>query len=299
MNCCHLLVAARIELVATLFAAWIVGGVVAGEPIQVMTYNIRYQNRSDGEDIWENRSDIVIETIGKSDVVGLQEVLAGQFDQIQQQLPGWQWYGVGRDDGLRAGEMAAVGWNTKKLIALEQGTFWLSDSPYRVGKAAWDAALPRVASWVRLTSRRKSAQGEPTTVLVVNAHFDHRGVQARKQSAALLRKWISQNRGPSSAILIGDLNATVGSPPLDELLLAEAAPFPVLVDAKAHTANPATGPNSTWNGFKQIADGQRIDHILYQGEGIRVVNYTTLDPRTPAGRFASDHLPVLAEIEYN
>ena len=74
----------------------------ADQPLQVLTYNIRYLNRSDGEDIWENRRETVVNTIRQADVAGLQEVLAAQHDYIAEQTPGWQWYGVGRDDGLRA-----------------------------------------------------------------------------------------------------------------------------------------------------------------------------------------------------
>ena len=99
-------------------------------------------------------------------------------------------------------------------------------------------------------------------------------------------------------MLIGDLNARVGSPPLDELLQAEASDHPVLLDARDRAQAPDTGPDSTWNAFREIATGHRIDHILYQGDRIQVLQYLTLDPRTPAGRFASDHLPVMAEITF-
>ncbi len=273
---------------------------LAGDPIRVMSYNIRYLNKSDGEDQWNHRQKTVIDAIKTADVIGLQEVVDAQYQAIAQQTSdsNFKWYGVGRDDGLRAGEMVPIGWNADKLTALEQGVFWLSDQPYQVGVKGWDAALPRVATWVRLAVRQDSKVSKPETLLVVNAHFDHRGHQARRNSAALLRRWISEHRGESPAMLIGDLNARLDSQPLEELLAPSASPQPPLLDTRQHAAQPDNGPNSTWNGFKEIADGQRIDHILHQGDSVQVLSFQTLDPRTSTGRFGSDHLPIVAEIKF-
>lgn len=276
---------------------------LANEPIRVLSYNIRYDNPGDGEDRWENRSETVIATIQDYDLVGLQEVLASQQKDIQQETPQWQWLAVGRDDGMQRGEMVSIGWQTSKLIALEQGTFWLSEQPYRIGKPGWDAALPRIASWVRLVPRDSSASASasdqpPKTLLLINTHFDHRGREARRQSSALLRRWISENRKGSEVLLIGDFNAMLGSPPLEELLNDDVSDAPPLHDARQHSEIADDGPDSTWNAFKEIAPDRRIDHILFQGDQIRIQNFQTLDPRTPAGRFASDHLPIMAEIEF-
>ncbi len=280
----------------------------AEETIRVLTYNIRYDNPGDKEDRWDNRKETVVQTILNADIAGLQEVLAGQQDYIQSQTPGWRWLGVARDDGLRRGEMSSIGWREEKLVAVEQGTFWLSPSPFQIGRAGWDAALPRIASWVRLVPRSAIQSGArrpeadesksgPATLLLINTHFDHRGEEARRQSAALIRKWIAERRGDSQVLLIGDLNARVGSPPLDELLQSDLSEFPALIDARDQSEIADSGPNSTWNGFKDIVVGNRIDHILFQGDRIRIKDYQTLDPRTPHGnRFASDHLPVMAEI---
>jgi endonuclease/exonuclease/phosphatase family metal-dependent hydrolase len=299
-----------IGMIAVLSAVCFEGS--AGEPIRVLTYNIRYQNPGDGQDLWENRRATVLATILECDLVGLQEVLATQQEEIQQSTPEWQWAAVGRDDGLKQGEMTSIGWRTEKLHSVEQGTFWLSDQPYRIGSRGWDAALPRIATWVRLVRRPTSEPGisesedledlesesGPPSLLLVNTHFDHRGAEARRQSAALLRRWIAENRRDSQVLLVGDLNARLGSPPLDELLDAERTLSTPLLDARLHSSKPDPGPDSTWNGFTQIAPGHRIDHILFQGESISIIAYETLDPRTPFGRFASDHLPIRVEIAF-
>lgn len=302
MNAFQWLLGSRILCILPILWAFLLANSIAraSDPIRVMSYNIRYLNQGDGQDQWNNRQQTVIDTIQSADVIGLQEVVDAQYQTITQKTSvlGLEWYAAGRDDGLRAGEMTPIGWKSDKLIALEHGVFWLSDQPYRVGRKGWDAALPRVATWVRLAKRQQPEDANPATLLVVNAHFDHRGQHARRNSAALLRSWIAQRRDDSAAFVIGDLNAMLDSPPLEELLNPSASTHPPMLDARQKSAKPDDGPNSTWNGFSQIVDGRRIDHILYQGDRVQVLSFTTLDPRTQSGRFGSDHLPIVAEFQY-
>jgi endonuclease/exonuclease/phosphatase family metal-dependent hydrolase len=271
---------------------------VAAEPFKVLTYNIRYLNNNDGQDIWEHRKETVVKTILNGDLVGLQEVVAEQYEYVLANTSGFNWYGIGRTDGLSGGEMTPVGWRTERFIAVEQGSFWLSEHPWQIGKAGWDAALPRIASWVRLIDKQSGDAQNPQSVLLINVHLDHRGQVARKRSAAQLRDWIAQHRGNSEVVLIGDFNAKLGSDPLDQLLEASTADTPVLQDSRKLSTQPDPGPDSTWNSFKQIETGNRIDHVLIQSGRLRVEAFETLDPRTPAGRFASDHLPLVATLNF-
>jgi endonuclease/exonuclease/phosphatase family metal-dependent hydrolase len=257
---------------------------------KVLTYNIRYLNNNDGQDIWANRREAVCKVISATDVAGLQEVVAEQYSQIRERTPELEWYGVGRDDGQQQGEMTPIGWRKSRFEAQQRGTFWLSENPEAVGTPGWDAALPRIASWVQLRDRASGAE-----YLFVNTHFDHRGPQARENSGKLLRQWIAEHREGRRAILTGDLNAQVTDLPL-KALLDPSPSSPPLTDARRVAKQADSGPDSTWNGFREIAVGRRIDFILLAGD-FQVAQVTTLDPRTEAGRFASDHLPVLAELK--
>lgn len=259
----------------------------AGDEFSVASYNVRYLNKSDGEDVWGNRKSAVIECVAAQDVIGLQEVVEAQLKDIQNGTPMHQWYGVGRDDGKRAGEMTAIGYRTDKFREHAKGTFWLSSTPSKVSKG-WDAALPRVASWVEL-----ECLDSTTRFILVNTHFDHRGPTARLESAKLLRTWCNEHRTPTKpVILMGDLNASPESPPIKALVdKSEQEP---LRDARAQAAKADTGPAGTWNGFKKI-EQRRIDHIFTLGN-ISVLEFSTLDPRTASDRFASDHLPIRAVV---
>ncbi len=104
----------------------------------------------DGEDVWANRADTVARTIQQADIIGLQEVVLNQLQDLQQNAPGYTWFGVGRDDGKEKGEFCPIAFDTDRFKLVRSGTFWLSPEPDQVGKAGWDAALPRIATWVVL-----------------------------------------------------------------------------------------------------------------------------------------------------
>ena len=111
--------------------------------IVVATYNIRYANPNDGKDVWKNRKSTVAKYLADKDVFGLQEVTETQYDDLKAALPNHATYGVGRDDGESGGEHAPIFYRKDRFESLDQGTFWLSETPKEVGKKGWDAALPR------------------------------------------------------------------------------------------------------------------------------------------------------------
>ena len=59
------------------------------DPLNVMTWNIRYNNPGDGVNAWPNRKDWVAEIIikNKVDIAGFQEVLVGQLEDLKERLP--------------------------------------------------------------------------------------------------------------------------------------------------------------------------------------------------------------------
>jgi endonuclease/exonuclease/phosphatase family metal-dependent hydrolase len=259
----------------------------ANDPIRVMTYNIRYLNESDGQDVWSNRSESVIQTIRTADIVGLQEVVLAQFQAIQAGTPQMEWYGVGRDDGKEGGEMAPLGFSKERFSRVQYGTFWLSDSPETVGKPGWDAALPRTVTWMLLESKADSKQ-----FFVFNTHFDHRGSTAREESGKLLASRVDAVAGDLPCIVMGDFNAGPDSIPMLNVMAGRIVP---LHDCRKTSSEPPKGPTGTWNGFKEIDLATRIDHIL-SNDRVQVLTYEVLDPKTKTGRFASDHLPVVVRL---
>ncbi len=255
------------------------------KPIRVVTYNIRYANPGDGPDFWPNRVDAVVSFLSEQDLAGLQEVTHPQLQDLRSRLTDFDSYGVGRDDGKQGGEHAPIFYRRDRLEEVKRGTFWLSESPEVVGVAGWDAALPRTCTWMILRDKRSGS-----TILAANTHFDHRGEEARRNSAKLIVSRLRQLAGDLPVILLGDFNCQFGSEPY-QALTADG----FLVNARDKSESPPSGPESTWNGFEQIDTRGAIDHILVRGP-VSVLEFGVFDPKTSSGRFASDHLPVRALI---
>lgn len=256
---------------------------MADPTVRVMTWNVRFNNPGDGVNAWPNRAERVGEFIRflSPDVIGFQEALRGQVDDLARMLPGYDWVGVGRDDGADGGEFSPVFFRTDRFSDRGHGTMWLSTTPADTGSVGWDAALPRVATWIRLSDEAGHA------VLVVNTHFDHVGQEARRNSASLIADSVEAWSEGGAALAIGDFNAT-----------PESAPYATLAsrmrDARV-VAGDRHGPDETFFGFA-VADtmGRSIDHIFVSG-GTEVLRTAVLTEQY-RGRYLSDHLPVVADV---
>ncbi len=267
---------------------------VAGD-VRVMAFNIRYGTAQDGPNSWENRRELVLETVKAfgPDVLGTQECLKFQADYLAANLPGYGFVGAGRNDGRDAGEMCAIFYRSDRFEKLDQGHFWLSETPGTVGSRGWDAALPRMATWVRL----RALEDTLGAFVVVNTHFDHAGVKARFVSARLVSTEAWALRGGVPAIVMGDFNSpadlTRGRPYM-ELLSGAGDSTRALVDTY-RAVHSSPGPSEgTFNAFRGLIDGARIDWILVTPD-VEVLE-GDIDRRHRRGSYPSDHFPVTAVL---
>src|SRR5688572_28713055 len=258
-------------------------------PVRVMSFNIRYDEPRDGVNAWTNRKAKVAGVIRfhKADLIGVQEALLSQLRDLEGLLPDIAWCGVGRGDGKEAGEYSAILYRKSRLQFLGSKTFWLSETPDKPGSKGWDAALPRIVTWARFKDR---ATGK--TFFHFNTHFDHRGESARTESAVLILKKIEEVAGRSPFVLTGDLNVREDTQAYKTL--ASGSPKVRMSDARYASFNGHFGGDSTFSAFKELQPGMKIDYVFVR-EGIRVVEHGVLSDQWN-GLWASDHLPVLAEI---
>lgn len=258
--------------------------------LKVMSYNVRFDRGAEGPDAWPGRRTAVADVLREADIAGLQEPLLWQVEDLDSLLPEHRWIGVGRDDGQQTGEYSPIFYRQDRLRVDDWGTFWLSPTPQVAGSKGWDAALPRIATWAAVTDLTSNQ-----TFVVLNTHFDHRGVEAREQSANLLRRQAQQIAADRPLVVIGDFNATPRSVPYQNLLGRDGDSEPLLRDAYAISAQPPQGPQGTFNGFDRILPDRRIDHIFVSRHW-DVIEFETGDPRTADGRFASDHQPIVVRL---
>src|SRR4029453_17526012 len=192
------------------------------EPMTVMTFNIRYGTAKDGENEWSSRRERLLEVIrsGNPRLVGLQEALDFQIDEITAAVPGYAVVGVGRDDGAEKGEYSAILFRTDRFHVAEAGTFWFSDTPSVVASKSWGNQITRICTWARFIDR------DGRGLYHLNLHLDHQSQPSRERSTVLLRGRIDTRTVPDPVIVTGDFNVGESNPALATLVGGgAAAPF--------------------------------------------------------------------------
>ena len=209
------------------------GEMLCEPPLLAMTYNIHLDSSAEGANSWAKRKHFLIGQIVtmRPHILGLQEVLSNQQDDLKAALAEYDFIGAGRDDGKSAGEASPLIIDRHIFRISASGTFWLSPTP-SVPSMGWDAAFKRIASWAHIKRRSNGAK-----LLVVNSHWDHIGLVARKESGAQILDWIARNRlKGEQVVLMGDLNADDAEESVAQLARPATGRDP-LVDTRRAAAN--------------------------------------------------------------
>ena len=181
------------------------------------------------------------------------------------ELEGYAFVGVGRDDGKDKGEFSPVFYKTDRFKLLDQGTFWISETPEKVGVKGWDAALPRICSYARLQDKVTKKK-----FWFFNLHMDHIGVEARKEGAKLIARKITEMCGNEPAMVSGDFNVDQNNEAYKTIVSQG-----VLTDSYEKSAKRYI-QNGTFNSFNpNLYTKSRIDHIFVTKQ-VNVSHYAVL-----------------------
>lgn len=250
--------------------------------IKVISYNVRVNVESDGENKWDARKHASITMIREEQptIFGLQEAKPEQMQYLVENLPEYGHIGVGREDGVSEGEHMTIFYLKDQVELLDGGTFWLSETPEQPSMG-WDAACKRSCTWTKL--RMKDTGKE---FAYINTHLDHVGKEAQREGLALIcRRFAEIVPVGMPAFLTADFNALT-TDPIFEPLNAE------MLDAR-ETA-PETDRRATFNGWKagdENNPNRVIDHIFYRGAEAKT--FKVLRDKNYGAPFISDHYPVV------
>ena len=270
-----------------------------GLDVRIMSFNIRYGSANDGENHWKNRREMVFDVIRNqhSDVVGLQEALRFQIDEIRNAVPVYGEIGVAREDGRIDGEYSAILYRADRFGIAEAGTFWLSDTPDVAGSSHWGNACVRICTWARLIENKSGK-----AFYLFNTHLDHRSQPSREKSAVLLAQRIRSRNHKDPVVVTGDFNAGENNPVVTYLKGETAVDGPD--GRKAKTSVPMVDtfrvlhPNvkdvRTGHAFRGTRQGNKIDYVLVPPEA-KVLEAQILYDNVD-GRYPSDHFPVMARL---
>jgi endonuclease/exonuclease/phosphatase family metal-dependent hydrolase len=253
-----------------------------------MTYNIRLDIASDGENDWTHRKDFFNGQIQfyAPDIFGVQEAKPNQVVDIATALPQYDYVGIGRD-GIGKGESSNVFYAKEKFKVVESNTFWLSETPDSIS-IGWDAAYNRVCTYALLKNIKTNK-----LIWVFNTHLDHVGELAKTKGLELILSRIEKlNNNKYPVVLMGDFNS---EPETDRIIGLKNK----MNDTKTISKEKPFGPYGTFNNFKNNeATTLLIDYIfLSKKKGITVNKYAVLSDSKEL-KYPSDHFPVFVEINY-
>lgn len=256
----------------------------APPPLTLLSYNIRIDVDGDNPR-WAERREPMARQIAfvAPDIFGVQEATLPNVAYLADQLPAYDHYGVGRDDGAQKGESTSLFWRRDRFDVIDRHTEWCSptpDTPSLYPGAGWPRTITRVVLKDRDSGR---------TFDVRNLHLDNVSEEAR-QACALQVEHMPPVAG-ATVLVMGDLNSAPDTAAYRTFTASGG-----LVDART-VATVDFGPRSTFNGFDTRTDsGMDIDHIFVP-KGTTVIRYGVLTD-TIGGRAISDHYPVVATVAF-
>lgn len=254
--------------------------------VEVMSFNIRMDNPADSLNNWKYRKDAAAKVITDyaPDVVGMQEVLKNQLDDLKSRLPQYTALGVGRADGKEAGEFSSLFYKTDRFDLLRSGTFGLSENPDSIGLKGWDAACERIVTWAVLKDKASGKE-----LAAFNTHFDHVGEVARRESSVLLLAKIREIAPGLPVIITGDFNGTPDSEPIT--ILTKGG-----MKNASSVARTVEGPAWSFHAFGRVPmeERQMIDFILVN-EQVSADRFEVVAD-APEDGYLSDHAPLVAGL---
>lgn len=265
--------------------------------IRIATYNIRREgDETEEKHKWPHRRGLVISLIKKiqPDILGLQEPIEKQIEDLSKELPEYAWIGESRGSYIKGlslwhrigmlfgkDEFNPLFYRTKRVTLLDHETFGINVG-YLPNQTGW---LPRVCTWGLFEHKETGKK-----FYVYNTHLDHMYEEARKEGINTIMDDIKKRVGEKKypVILMGDFNAEYSE--LKDSI--EKAGFAHAKDK----AEEKLGPEYTSTGWQE--ELKTIDHILVKLlPKIKMIVKKFIVVETP-GTYPSDHRPVYVDLQF-
>ena len=276
------------------------------QELYVCTYNLRYKNSSDTDagNGWNTRRTYLINLVNfqQPDLLGVQEALPAQMTDMRNGLTEYGSIGVGRNDGNNSGEYSAIFYRKETMVLLDNGDFWLSDTPYKPSKGfpsmGGSTSYYRICSWGKFFHKPSG-----TVIYHFNTHMDL-DEKNRQQSYYLIKQKIEEIASKTAPVIVtGDYNA-VQTEDSYKLFLNSGFLYDSYTRAKQKFVTNGTCPGFNANNYSTAGgDYRRIDHIFvtraFNVDHFAVLNpcyYSTSGTASYHLRAFSDHSPVFAKL---
>jgi endonuclease/exonuclease/phosphatase family metal-dependent hydrolase len=255
--------------------------------LEVMTFNLRFENDHDGENSWDYRKELVTGLVDRHRpwVLGTQEGTTPQLRYLREHLDGYELFAPGRY-WEESCQYCSLHFRPDRVRAVSGGEFWLSPTPEVHRSMSWDSAFPRMISFgvfEELGSGRQFWAGV--------THLDNVGTVARYEQAAIIMRRLRELSVPK--ILVGDFNDRPGSPAHVLLTRPEDGMF----DSWEILRRPENSSSMTYHKFQGTPQVCRMDWILVSRD-FAVMDARIIYDHSAEGRYPSDHFPYMVRVAW-
>jgi len=244
--------------------------------LKVLSFNLRVNTSIDGIHAWPNRKPHVFSFLNKldADLIGFQEVTPDMYQELIENLTQYAHFGQPRDS---KGEAAPIFIKKDVFRLIDQGTFWLTSTPF-IESVLESSAFKRIATYVVLETTSKQR------IAFFNTHFDYQNGHTIFNQAEYLYKMMlrMQNRYNAKLILTGDLNQQPSS---------QTIKFLSSVLETCYQRESDLG--LTFHNYSHKTEGLPIDYVFFKGFELKefhIIHHTS-------DIMISDHYPLYAKLK--
>ena len=182
--------------------------------MRVMSFDLRYDNVEDGQYRWRNRFPAVKKVFKeyKPDIVGIQEGLPHQVDDLKNFFDFYKYFGTGRKEEEGSEQIGIFYKEDNNLILKESGNIWLSKTHDIKGSKDLGSDVPRLANWIVFNIKEKNKD-----LLVINTHYDNVSKLAREKSTEIISDFVKDKNITENIVVTGDFNTGSNSKPIKNL----------------------------------------------------------------------------------
>ena len=248
--------------------------------MKVMTFNLRYDNTTDGYNQWSLRKEAMLKMIQAhdADVIGTQECTQVIFDYLQAHCNDYISVGDGRNADL-SGERCAILIKKAHYDLLETETVWLNGNFNLAGDMNLKEGFARICTMALVQDKNTGQK-----IRVFNAHLAFQSKSTIRRNGKYLYLYIQQfKKTKIPFVLMGDFNSPITHPIHIRFLRTFK---------EAYTELKLDRPN-TFHAFG-IPNGIEAIDFIYTDK-LSFKNVLT-DTRLIEGHYPSDHYPVIAEL---
>ena len=237
------------------------------------------------------------------DIIGMQEINDRWIEMLQEDLGDtYDLYYQYRGALNGSNESEPMMWKRDKFEKVEEGSFWLSETPDQANPPGFNQYYPRICNWVRLKDKESGK--------IIRLGSTHFGFYDNNEPIKVIRALFEkecEKAGDEPYIFMGDFNIGYQEEKYNVLMDTKAfydlrpAAEAAAKEGKCCLGDIRIGTN---NGFNHL-DGKRVIDYIIGGSNtpieIRAFGYCYERPAVPekgiGEGFVSDHFALYAEVE--